>query len=135
MQCYILDVIATVRKRLVRQSRDPDVTASPLNTTAPVSSELPNAFIACPQRRVQLAARYTSYFDDKRRENERMDSELPDYYAILNVGPKATQKEIRDAYRKESLKTHPDRLPQGASAEERKKATEQFQVRQFLIDF
>ena len=62
-------------------------------------------------------------------------TELPDYYGILNGGLKAKQKEIRDAYRKESLKTHPDRLPQGASAEERKKATERFQVRQFLVDF
>ena len=55
-------------------------------------------------------------------------TELPDYYGILNVSLKATQKEIRDAYRKESLKTHPDRLPTNASAAEKKKATEQFQV-------
>lgn len=58
-----------------------------------------------------------------------MDSDLPDYYGILKVGPKATQKEVRDAYRKESLKTHPDRLPPDATAADKKKATEQFQVR------
>ncbi|KAK4687675.1 hypothetical protein P7C73_g2446, partial [Tremellales sp. Uapishka_1] len=36
--------------------------------------------------------------------------------------------EIRQAYKRESLKTHPDRLPQKATPQERRKATERFQA-------
>ncbi|KAG6832464.1 hypothetical protein H0H92_001510 [Tricholoma furcatifolium] len=39
----------------------------------------------------------------------------------------ATQDDIRQAYRKESLKTHPDRLPK-ATSEEKQRATESFQA-------
>ncbi|KAI9508804.1 DnaJ-domain-containing protein [Russula earlei] len=52
---------------------------------------------------------------------------FPDYYVILNVPKDASTEEIRQAYRRESLKTHPDRLF-NASAEEKKAATEKFQA-------
>lgn len=34
-----------------------------------------------------------------------------DYYQILDIPPKATQSEIKAAYRKQALKWHPDRNP------------------------
>ncbi|WWD17645.1 hypothetical protein CI109_102086 [Kwoniella shandongensis] len=57
-----------------------------------------------------------------------MASTLPQYYSILNVSPTATADEIRTAYKKESLRTHPDRLPGTATPQDRRKATERFQV-------
>ncbi|WWC86462.1 uncharacterized protein L201_001339 [Kwoniella dendrophila CBS 6074] len=57
-----------------------------------------------------------------------MASSLPQYYTILNVSPKATADEIRQAYKRESLKTHPDRLPGNATPQERRRATERFQI-------
>ncbi|KAK8866149.1 hypothetical protein IAR55_001300 [Kwoniella newhampshirensis] len=57
-----------------------------------------------------------------------MASTLPQYYSILNVSPTATADEIRTAYKKESLRTHPDRLPGNASPQDRRRATERFQV-------
>ncbi|KIP12575.1 hypothetical protein PHLGIDRAFT_27358 [Phlebiopsis gigantea 11061_1 CR5-6] len=56
-----------------------------------------------------------------------MASTLPDYYVLLNAPRTATADEIRTAYRKESLRTHPDRLV-NASQEEKRKATERFQA-------
>ena len=32
-----------------------------------------------------------------------------DYYAVLNIKPTASKKEIKEAFRKEALKWHPDR--------------------------
>lgn len=55
-------------------------------------------------------------------------SSLPQYYGILNVAPAATADEIRAAYKRESLKTHPDRLPGDATPQDRRKATERFQA-------
>ncbi|WVO16845.1 hypothetical protein L204_104531 [Cryptococcus depauperatus] len=57
-----------------------------------------------------------------------MASTLPQYYKILGVPPTATADEIRTAYKKTSLRSHPDRLPQTATPKERRKATERFQV-------
>jgi len=54
-------------------------------------------------------------------------SSIPDYYKLLNITKSATQDQIRQAYRKESLKTHPDRLVNAAPAEI-KQATERFQA-------
>jgi len=54
-------------------------------------------------------------------------SQFPDYYRILNLNKSATQEEVRQAYRKESLKTHPDRLANATPAETRQ-ATERFQA-------
>ncbi|KAF9456267.1 DnaJ domain-containing protein [Collybia nuda] len=54
-------------------------------------------------------------------------SQFLDYYQLLNVSQTATYDEIRQAYKKESLKTHPDRLVNG-SATQKKRATEKFQA-------
>jgi len=54
-------------------------------------------------------------------------SSIPDYYKLLNITKSATPDQIRQAYRKESLKTHPDRLA-NASPAEIKQATERFQA-------
>jgi hypothetical protein len=54
-------------------------------------------------------------------------STFPDYYALLNIPKTASYDEIRAAYKKESLKTHPDRLTK-ATAAEKKQATEKFQA-------
>ncbi|KAF8507123.1 DnaJ-domain-containing protein [Russula emetica] len=52
---------------------------------------------------------------------------FPDYYAILDIPKNASTEDIRQAYKRESLKTHPDRLV-NASTEEKKAATEKFQA-------
>jgi len=54
-------------------------------------------------------------------------SSFPDYYDILHVSKDASTEEIRQAYKKESLKTHPDRLS-NASTEQKLAATEKFQA-------
>ncbi|KAF9240907.1 DnaJ-domain-containing protein [Melanogaster broomeanus] len=52
---------------------------------------------------------------------------FPDYYSILFVSKTASADEIRQAYRKESLRTHPDRLANATDAE-RKVATGEIPV-------
>ncbi|EKM83768.1 hypothetical protein AGABI1DRAFT_81503 [Agaricus bisporus var. burnettii JB137-S8] len=54
-------------------------------------------------------------------------SQFPDYYQLLGISQTATQEEVRHAYRKESLKTHPDRIV-NASPSEKRAATERFQA-------
>jgi len=46
-----------------------------------------------------------------------------DYYQILNVRPDCSYEELRKAFRKMSLRTHPDRF----QGEERKKAEKEYQ--------
>ncbi|MDX6515228.1 MAG: molecular chaperone DnaJ, partial [Gaiellaceae bacterium] len=56
-------------------------------------------------------------------------SQKRDYYEILGVAKDAPADDIRKAYRKEALKSHPDRNPGDSAAEARfKEATEAFQV-------
>lgn len=50
----------------------------------------------------------------------------PNYYAILEIDDKATQQQIRDAYKRAALKTHPDRVP--ADSPERPTRTRKFQL-------
>ncbi|KAG8749258.1 hypothetical protein FRC12_013498 [Ceratobasidium sp. 428] len=56
-----------------------------------------------------------------------MASSFPNYYELLHITTTATTDEIRTAYKKESLRTHPDRLG-NATAEEKRQATEKFQA-------
>ncbi|CAF9929060.1 MAG: hypothetical protein GOMPHAMPRED_005305 [Gomphillus americanus] len=50
----------------------------------------------------------------------------PDYYAILEVSATATQQQIRTAYKRAALKSHPDRVP--ADSAERAQRTRKFQA-------
>ncbi|MCJ1350769.1 MAG: hypothetical protein MMC33_000750 [Icmadophila ericetorum] len=54
-----------------------------------------------------------------------MSNSLPDYYAILEVSSKATQQQIRDAYKKQALKSHPDRV--ASDSPDRPARTRKFQ--------
>jgi curved DNA-binding protein len=55
--------------------------------------------------------------------------EYKDYYKILGVERKASKDEVRRAYRKLALKTHPDRNPGDSKAEEHfKEINEAYQV-------
>jgi curved DNA-binding protein CbpA len=48
-----------------------------------------------------------------------------DYYKVLEIDPKATQQQVRDAYKKAALKHHPDRVP--SDSPERTARTKRFQ--------
>ncbi|KAI0100358.1 DnaJ domain-containing protein [Nemania sp. FL0031] len=50
----------------------------------------------------------------------------PDYYRILQVSETATTQQIRDAYKRAALKTHPDRV--AADSPERSSRTRKFQL-------
>jgi DnaJ family protein B protein 6 len=47
-------------------------------------------------------------------------------YEELGVSKNATPEQVRKAYRKKALLTHPDRLPQGSTAEQKAISEEQF---------
>ncbi|TVY33882.1 putative J domain-containing protein [Lachnellula occidentalis] len=49
-----------------------------------------------------------------------------DYYAALEITTKASQQQIRDAYKKAALRTHPDRVP--SDSPERPERTRKFQL-------
>ncbi|KAJ5500532.1 Heat shock protein DnaJ N-terminal [Penicillium expansum] len=49
----------------------------------------------------------------------------PDYYKTLGIAQDATQQQIRSAYKRESLKSHPDRVP--IDSPERPSRTRKFQ--------
>lgn len=48
-----------------------------------------------------------------------------DYYASLEIDSKATQQQVRDAYKKQALRHHPDRVP--SDSPERASRTKKFQ--------
>lgn len=48
-----------------------------------------------------------------------------DYYKVLDIPPAATTQQIRDAYKRAALKSHPDRVP--ADSPERAARTRKFQ--------
>ncbi|KAL2016899.1 hypothetical protein VTK56DRAFT_2860 [Thermocarpiscus australiensis] len=50
----------------------------------------------------------------------------PNYYAILEIPETATTTQIRDAYKRAALKTHPDRIP--ADHPDRPERTRRFQL-------
>ncbi|PSR87001.1 hypothetical protein BD289DRAFT_433167 [Coniella lustricola] len=50
----------------------------------------------------------------------------PNYYAILEISETASTQQIRDAYKRAALKTHPDRVP--ADSPERPSRTRKFQL-------
>ncbi|KAH8675926.1 hypothetical protein BX600DRAFT_189847 [Xylariales sp. PMI_506] len=50
----------------------------------------------------------------------------PNYYKVLEVSETATTQQIRDAYKRAALKTHPDRVP--ADSPERATRTRKFQL-------
>ncbi|KAK1757923.1 DnaJ chaperone [Echria macrotheca] len=50
----------------------------------------------------------------------------PNYYAILEITETASTTQIRDAYKRAALKTHPDRVP--ADSPERPERTRKFQL-------
>ncbi|KAK7686420.1 hypothetical protein QCA50_010644 [Cerrena zonata] len=49
-------------------------------------------------------------------------------YELLGVQKNASPDEVRKAYKKRALQTHPDRLPQGYTAEQKAQAEEQFRL-------
>ncbi|KKY27029.1 putative dnaj domain containing protein [Phaeomoniella chlamydospora] len=54
-----------------------------------------------------------------------MANEPVDYYKVLDIPPTATPQQIRDAYKKAALKSHPDRVP--VDSPERSTRTRKFQ--------
>ncbi|KAJ8605003.1 hypothetical protein MRB53_041600 [Persea americana] len=66
-------------------------------------------------------AERTAFFD------HHTSSKAPpvDYYAALEIDSKASQQQIRDAYKKAALRFHPDRVP--ADSPERSSRTKKFQ--------
>ncbi|KAI0125837.1 DnaJ domain-containing protein [Xylariales sp. AK1849] len=55
-----------------------------------------------------------------------MSGAPPNYYKILEVSDSASTQQIRDAYKKAALKTHPDRVP--TDSPERAARTRKFQL-------
>ena len=41
-----------------------------------------------------------------------------DFYSVLGVARDASEREIKDAWRREALRNHPDRLAQGRTGAE-----------------
>ncbi|KAI0135090.1 DnaJ-domain-containing protein [Daldinia grandis] len=54
------------------------------------------------------------------------DRAPPNYYKILEVSESSTTQQIRDAYKRAALKTHPDRVP--SNSPERPARTRKFQL-------
>ena len=52
-------------------------------------------------------------------EADLKKAERPDYYKILGVSPKATESEIKKAYKRAALQYHPDKNAQESDAQKR----------------
>ncbi|KAG6810199.1 hypothetical protein H0H92_012934 [Tricholoma furcatifolium] len=48
------------------------------------------------------------------------------FYDILGVRPSASEEEVRKAYRRKALETHPDKLDQTATEDDKQRAEEKF---------
>ena len=58
-----------------------------------------------------------------------MSTQIKDYYQILGISEKATEEQVKKAYRKLALEHHPDRNPNDPNSEERfKEITEAYGV-------
>ena len=61
-------------------------------------------------------------------------SRRPDLYAILNVGPLASETEIKRAYKDLALVFHPDKCPPDSPPEVRKQAEDKFKMLGTCLD-
>ena len=59
---------------------------------------------------------------------EARKAKRPDYYAAVGVKRVATEAEIKAAYKRRALECHPDKVPPGADADTRAKATVTFKA-------
>lgn len=56
------------------------------------------------------------------------NQDFVDYYRVLGVHPEATQQEIREAFRREAMRWHPDRNPSADAAEKIRLVNEAWEV-------
>ena len=79
---------------------------------------------------LQLLAQIAQMLNVAQQEYSRMhtdyESQQVDYYGVLGLTSKATNEEIRQAYKKLALRWHPDRVDQ-SDAKARREATQRFQ--------
>lgn len=58
-----------------------------------------------------------------------------EYYDILQIAPDASAADIKKAYRKRSVKDHPDKNPNDPNATEKFQAISQAYQGEFIIEF
>ncbi|CAD6503912.1 BgTH12-05655 [Blumeria graminis f. sp. triticale] len=73
-----------------------------------------------------LYVRVIAEHENKSDSESMPDGAATDYYVILDITASATPQQIRDAYKRAALKTHPDRVPIGSP--DRAKLTHKFQL-------
>ena len=70
------------------------------------------------------------------QRKHKASSRSPDLYKVLGIvegGPRASEDDIRKAYKKSAMKWHPDRFA-SKSAAEQEKASEQFKIISDALD-